>query len=60
LSKNNITIIHHPPYFPPFPQLKTDLKGHHFDTIEVTKAESKAVLNTLTEHNFQDEFKKNG
>jgi hypothetical protein len=29
----------------------------HFDTIEVTKAESQAVLNTLTEHDFLDEFK---
>jgi hypothetical protein len=38
--------------------LKTDLKGRYFDTIEVTKAESKAVLNTLTECDFQDKFKK--
>jgi hypothetical protein len=34
------------------------LKGRHFDTIEVIEAESQAVLNTLTEHNFQDAFKK--
>jgi hypothetical protein len=26
------------------------------DAIEVIKAESQAVLNTLTEHNFQDAF----
>jgi hypothetical protein len=34
------------------------LKGHHFDTVKVIKAELQAVLNTLTEHNFQDAFKK--
>jgi predicted helicase len=37
--------------------LKIKLKGHHFDTIEVMEAESQAVLNTLTEHDFQDAFK---
>jgi hypothetical protein len=37
--------------------LKTKLKGQHFDTIDVIKAESQAVLNTLTEHDFQDTFK---
>jgi hypothetical protein len=34
------------------------LKGRHFDTIEVIEAESQVVLNTLTEHDFQDAFKK--
>jgi hypothetical protein len=34
------------------------LKGRHFDTIEVIDAELQAVLNTLTEHDFQDAFKK--
>jgi hypothetical protein len=33
------------------------LKGRHFDTTEGIEAESQAVLNTLTEHNFQDAFK---
>jgi hypothetical protein len=32
--------------------------GRHFDTFEVIEAESQAVLNTLTEHDFQDVFKK--
>jgi hypothetical protein len=32
------------------------MKGRHFDTIEVIEAESQAVLNTLTEHDFQDAF----
>jgi hypothetical protein len=48
----------HPPYFSLFSRLKIKLKGRHFDTIEVLEAESQAVLNTLTEHNFQDTFRK--
>jgi hypothetical protein len=39
-----------------FHQLKIKLRGCHFDTVEVTEAESQAVLNTLTVHNFQDVF----
>jgi hypothetical protein len=39
-------------------QLKIELKGLHFDTSEVIEAEAQAVLNTHTEHNFQDAFKK--
>jgi hypothetical protein len=34
------------------------MKGCHFDTIEVIEAESQAVLNILTEHDFQDAFTK--
>jgi hypothetical protein len=35
------------------------LKGRrHFDTAEVIEAELQAVLNTLTEHDFQDAFTK--
>jgi hypothetical protein len=37
--------------------LKIYLKGRHFDTIEVMEAESQAVLNSLTKHDFQDVFK---
>jgi hypothetical protein len=37
--------------------LKIELKGHHFDIIEVIEAELQAVLNTLTEHYFQNAFK---
>jgi hypothetical protein len=29
-----------------------------FDTIQVIEAESQAVLNSLTEHDFQNAFKK--
>jgi hypothetical protein len=34
------------------------LKGRHFDTTEVIEAESLVVLNTVTQHDFQDAFKK--
>jgi hypothetical protein len=42
-----------------FPQLKIKLKGPHFNRIEVIEAESQAVLNTLTEHDIQDNDKTN-
>jgi hypothetical protein len=38
--------------------LKKKLKGCRFDTTEEMEAGSHAVLNTLTEHDFQDAFKK--
>jgi hypothetical protein len=38
--------------------LKVKLKVCHFNTIELIKAALWAVLNTITEHNFQDAFKK--
>jgi hypothetical protein len=41
-----------------FPWLKIKLKDCHFDTIEMIEADLQAVLNTLTEHNFQDAFKR--
>jgi hypothetical protein len=37
--------------------LKIKLKSNHFCTIEAIEAESQAVLNTFTEHDFQDAFK---
>jgi hypothetical protein len=37
--------------------LEIKLKDRHFDTIEVMEAASQAVLNTFTEHDFQDSFK---
>jgi hypothetical protein len=40
-----------------FLQLKVKLRGRHFGTTEVIKAESQAVLNTLRKHNFQEAFK---
>jgi histone-lysine N-methyltransferase SETMAR len=65
LTKKNMTVVLHPPSSPDlascdfhvFPiQDKTEI--HHFDTIEVTEAESQVVLNTLAEHDFQDAFRK--
>jgi predicted helicase len=38
--------------------LKINLKDRHVDIVEVNEAESQAMLNTLTEHDFQDAFKK--
>jgi hypothetical protein len=37
--------------------LKIKLESRHFDRIGVIEAESQAVMNTLTEHDFQDAFK---
>jgi hypothetical protein len=41
-----------------FPRLKMKSKDRHFDTTDVIEAESQAVLNTFTEHNFQDALQK--
>jgi hypothetical protein len=37
--------------------LKIKLNGRLFDIIQVMEAESQEVLNTPTEHGFQDAFK---
>jgi hypothetical protein len=37
-----------------FPWLKIKLEDCNFDTTDVIKAESQAMLKTLTEHDFQD------
>jgi hypothetical protein len=37
--------------------LKVKVKGRHFATTGEIEAESQAVLNTLTEHDFQEEEK---
>jgi hypothetical protein len=49
-----------PPPILIFPDTPTaeKLKGHHLYTIEVIEAASQAALNTLTEYDFQDTFKK--
>jgi hypothetical protein len=52
-----MTDVPHPPYFSLFPRLKIKLKGQYFDTNEVIEAEFQVVLNTFTEHDFQDVFK---
>jgi hypothetical protein len=40
-----------------FPQFKLKFKGCHFDTIKVIEAESQAMLDTLTGHDFQNALK---
>jgi hypothetical protein len=56
LSKNKHDCRPHSPNFSLFARLKI-LKCSHFDAIEVNDAEAQAMLNTLTEHDFQDAFK---
>jgi hypothetical protein len=34
-TKNNVTVVPRPPCFSPVPQLKSELKGRHFDKIGV-------------------------
>jgi hypothetical protein len=53
-----MSVVSHSTYFSLFPRLKVKLKGRHFNTFEVIEAKLQAVLNTLTEFNFQDAFKK--
>jgi hypothetical protein len=48
----------HPPKLSQFPPLKMKLKIRYFDRTEMMEAESRAVLNTLTEHSFQDVVEK--
>jgi hypothetical protein len=56
LIKSNMTVVSKPSYFSLFLRLKIKLKGRHFDTTDVIDAESQAVLNSLTEHDFQNAF----
>jgi hypothetical protein len=58
LIKDDMTLDPHRPHYSLFLRLKKKLKCRHFDTNEVIAAESQAVLDTLTEHDFQDAFKK--
>jgi hypothetical protein len=41
-----------------FPKMKWKLEGRRFDTSEDIQAESKRVLDSLTEKNFQEAFQK--
>jgi hypothetical protein len=58
LTGNNMAVVSHPPNFSLFSQLKMKLKGSHFDIIEAIEAELQTLLNVLTEHDFEDVFKK--
>jgi hypothetical protein len=53
-----MTVVQNATYFSLFSRVKIKLKGRHFDTNEVIESESQAVLNTFTEHDFQDTFRK--
>jgi hypothetical protein len=48
--QNRMTVVPHPSNFSLFLRLQIKQKGRHFDTTDVIGAESRAVLNTLTEH----------
>jgi hypothetical protein len=52
-----MAVVSHPPYHR-FPRFKIKLDDRQFDTTEVIETESQAMLNTHTEHDFQDAFKK--
>ena len=64
LSKNNMTVIPHPPYSPDlapcdfflFPKLKLRMKGRRFDTNEEIQEESQRVLDTIPKRDFQGCF----
>jgi hypothetical protein len=47
-----------PCYFFLFPKMKLKLKGRRFDTIEQIQAETKRVLDIVTEKKFQEAFTK--
>jgi hypothetical protein len=56
-TKNNMTLVPLPTYVSLFFRLKIKLKVRHFETNGVIEAKLQAALNTLTAHDFQDEFK---
>jgi hypothetical protein len=51
-----MTVVPHPTYFSLFPRLNMKPKVRHSDATELIESFSQAVLNTLTEHDFQDTF----
>jgi hypothetical protein len=61
-----MAVIPYLPYYPDlapcdfflFPKMKLKLKGRRFDTIDEIQAESQKLLDTLTEKDFQEAFKK--
>ena len=61
LAKKNIPLLLHPPYSPDlapcdfylFRKLKSNLKGHHFGTMENIKQIVTDEIHTLTENDFR-------
>jgi hypothetical protein len=68
LAKTQMAVIPHPKHSPGlapcdfflYPKMKWKLKGHLFDTIEETQAESQRVLDTLIEKNSRKRSKNGG
>jgi len=66
LTKNNMTTVPYSAYSPDlapciyymFPEMKRQLKGWHFVSIEEIQAESQQVLNMLTPADFSECFQK--
>jgi hypothetical protein len=56
-TKSNMIVIPCPPYLPDLAPCYF-CRYHHSETVEVIEAESQVMLNTLTEHGFQDAFKR--
>jgi hypothetical protein len=57
LTENNMTIFTHPPCFSLSSPIEDTTERPPFKCIEVIEAEPQAVLNILTEHDFQDALK---
>jgi len=57
LANKNITVLEYPPYLPDlapcdfylFPEIKSELKGTHFVSVENMKAKMAEILNSLKE-----------
>ena len=64
LAKHQISFVPHPPYSPDlapadfflFPKLKTNLKGHSFQTIEEIQENAIRELRAIKESAFQETF----
>jgi transposase len=60
LAQNKITTLPHPPYSPDlapsdfflFPKLKTNLKEHHFGTVENVQAAATRALYNISSGDF--------
>jgi hypothetical protein len=61
-----MAVVPHPPYSPDlalydlflFPKMKLKLEGRRCDTNEEIQAESRRMIDTLTEKDFQESFQK--
>jgi transposase len=65
LAKYKMAVTPYPPYSPDltcefflFPKMKLKLKGSRFDAVEEIQAETRRVLDTMTENDYQEPFQK--